>query len=280
LLYKKIGGKKDSISISIDFKDIDLNDLLDILSAMTGLNIIASPEVQGRVPVARFENVPVLKALEIILEFFDYEYEIVDNIIRVSPIPLVSQSFTLKSALASEIESSLKPLLSEVGKIELNQETNSLLITDKPKRMKEIAASILKLDEPDRQLSTQSFSLKFIQAEAIFPLIQPHLSRLGKIEADLSTNSLLITDTNYSLSKIEKVILSLDHFKAQEKLFSLKFALASEVAKLISGYLTPEGDLEVREDKNEILVKASSYSLEKIDHLLAELDIPSKQMKK
>ncbi|MFQ6066443.1 MAG: hypothetical protein ACE5K3_04085, partial [bacterium] len=64
----------DSIFISIDFKDIDLNDLLDILSAKTGLNIIATPEVQGRVPVARFENVPILKALEIILEPYDYEY--------------------------------------------------------------------------------------------------------------------------------------------------------------------------------------------------------------
>ncbi|TKJ45838.1 hypothetical protein CEE35_02060 [Candidatus Aerophobetes bacterium Ae_b3b] len=280
LLGHAEGIPYDSISISIDFKDIDLNDLLDILSAKTGLNIIVTPEVQGRVPIARFENVPVLKALEIILEPYDYEYEIVDNIIRVSPIPLLSQSFTLKSALASEIESSLKPLLSEVGKIELNQETNSLLITDKPKRMEEIAVSILKLDEPAGQLSTQSFSLKFIQAEAISSLIQPHLSRVGKLEVDSSTNSLLITDTRYSLSKIEEVILSLDHFKAQEKLFSLKFALASEVAKLISGYLTPEGDLEVREDKNEILVKASSYSLEKIDHLVAELDTPSKQMKK
>ncbi len=268
-----------SDSISIDFKDIDLNDLLDILSAKTGLNIIASPEVEGKVPVARFENVPVLKVLEIILESFDYQYEIGDNIIRVSSIPLLSQNFTLKSALVGEVVSSLKPLLSEVGKMELNKETNSLLTTDKPKRMEEIAKTILKLDDPARQLFTHSFSLQFVQAEAISSLIQPHLSRLGKLETDSSTNSLLITDTRYSLSKIEKVILSLDHFRAQEKLFSLKFALAPEVAKLIQGYLTPEGDFKVREDKNEILVRASSYSLEKIEHLIAKLDTPSKQMK-
>ncbi|MCK4618157.1 secretin and TonB N-terminal domain-containing protein, partial [Candidatus Aerophobetes bacterium] len=87
LLGHAEGIPSDSISISIDFKDIDLNDLLDILSAKTGLNIIVTPEVQGRVPMARFENVPVLKALEIILEPYDYEYEIVDDIIRVSPIP-------------------------------------------------------------------------------------------------------------------------------------------------------------------------------------------------
>ncbi|MFQ5835159.1 MAG: secretin N-terminal domain-containing protein [bacterium] len=270
----------DSRPISIDFKDIDLKDLLDILSAVTGLNIIATPEVQGTVPVARFENVPVLKALKIILEPYDYEYEIVDNIIRVSPIPLLSRSFTLKSALVAEVVSSLKPILSEVGKIELNQETNTLFITDKKKRMEEIAKTILKLDEPARQLSTHSFSLKFVQAEVIFPLIQPHLSRLGKLEVDSSTNSLSITDTSYSLSKIEKTIASLDYFRAEEKLFSLKFALASEVAQLIQGYLTPEGKFEVREDKNEILVKASPYSLEKIDHLIADLDTPPKQMKK
>ncbi len=268
----------DSISISIDFKDIDLNDLLDILSAKTGLNIIVTPEVQGRVPVARFENVPVLKVLEIILEPYDYEYQIMDNIIRVSPIPLLSQNFTLKSALASEIESSLKPLLSEVGKMELNQETNSLLITDKPKRMKEIAAALLKLDEPARQLSTQSFSLKFIQAETISSLIQPHLSRLGKIETDLSTNSLLITDTRYSLSKIEEVIASVDVYVPVKGVFRVKYALAGELLDRVKGLLSDFGKAEVDEITNTIILTDTKTRVEKIKLMLTSEDTIEKQM--
>ncbi len=271
----------DSRPISIDFKDIDLKDLLDILSAKTGLNIIATPEVQGRVPVVRFERpIPILKALKIILEPYDYQYEIVDNIIRVSPIPLLSQSFTLKSALVAEVASSLKPLLSEVGKMELSKETNTLLITDKKKRMEEIARAILKLDEPARQLSTHSFSLKFVQAEAIFPLIQPHLSRLGKLEVDSSTNTLLITDTRYNLLRAGQFISKLDYFRPSQKLFALKFALAPQVAKIARLYLSDKGKIEVNEAENQIMLTATSYNLKKIEDLLAELDSPHKQMKK
>jgi len=41
--------------VSVEFKEVDLRDALRILSAKTGVNIIASPEVEGKV-TARFER--------------------------------------------------------------------------------------------------------------------------------------------------------------------------------------------------------------------------------
>ncbi|GAH21169.1 unnamed protein product, partial [marine sediment metagenome] len=73
-----------------DFKGVDLKETLALLSTKTGLTIIAPPEVKGKVS-ARFERpIPVLKALEIILEPYDYEYQVMDNIIRVSIILIFS----------------------------------------------------------------------------------------------------------------------------------------------------------------------------------------------
>ncbi|GAG08058.1 unnamed protein product, partial [marine sediment metagenome] len=107
-LIEELDTIENQLIPPFDFKGLDLKEVLTLLSTKTGLTIIAPPEVKGKVS-ARFERpIPVLKALEIVLEPYNYEYQVMDNIIRVSPIPLLSQNFTLKSALASEIESSLK----------------------------------------------------------------------------------------------------------------------------------------------------------------------------
>ena len=269
----------DSELISLDLKEMDLRDTVIFLSEMTGLNIALDDDVEGKV-TARFENVPVLQVLQTILEMNECRYEVLDDIIKVTKIPMLTQSFSLKYALASEVAEVIEVLLSSEGDLKINEPTNALIISDKKMNLEKIAQTIQEVDSPSLQLHTRVFLFKFLKADKASSLIQNQLSGVGEVEIDSSTNSLLITDTSYNLTKLAELILSLDIFQPKKEIFTLKFALASEAAQLLSDYLSSKDKLEVNEEKNEIVLTSSSYTLERVGDFLESLDIPEKQISK
>jgi len=270
----------DSITVNVDFQDTDLRRALLFISVDTGLSIIPDADVTGTV-TARFIDQPVLEVLERILEVNDCEYKLVDNIIQVIRIPVVSKILSLKFALAFEVAASVESLvlLSPEGTLEVDEEANSLLISDKRPYLEEIVSFIQELDVPEKQLRSKTFSPQFLKVERLASLIKDQLTDRGKIDIDPSTNSLLITETSFHLTKITSLVESLDTFQPERKVFSLKFALASDMEKIIKGYLSPEGTLEVDEKRNELTIKDASYYLEKVGSVLADLDRPEKQIR-
>ena len=85
IIYAK--STSASESIRVDFKDTDLKEALRVISRITKLDIIIEPNVEGQV-TARFveKPVPVKDLLQMILDANDCQYEIVDNLIKVSKI--------------------------------------------------------------------------------------------------------------------------------------------------------------------------------------------------
>lgn len=119
--------------VTMDFKEADIHNVLRILSYKSDVNIVAGPEVEGKVTV-RLVDVPWETALKVILETYDFGYERVGNIIMVSPMekltakkkaekelaevqPVVTKVFTLKYLDAGDAKRVLEPQLSARGKI-------------------------------------------------------------------------------------------------------------------------------------------------------------------
>jgi len=121
--------------------------------------------------------------------------------------------------------------------------------------------------------------LKFALASDMEKLIKGYLSPDGKLEVNVERNELAVTDASYYLEKVGDILADLDTFQPEKKVFLLKFALASDMGKVIKTYLSPEGTLEVDEERNELTVTDASYYLEKVGHFLVDLDSPEKQMK-
>ena len=263
------------------FQDEDLATALETLSQTTGVSIVVDPGVEGKVNLIFGRPTALLKVLPQILEPNDCRYETIGDTIRVIPIPLFKMVFPLKFALALEIGESLESLLllSPKGTIQVDEEVNSLLVSDKRPYLEEIARFIQELDSAEKQLRSQSFSPQFVRAERLASLIEDQLTDRGKIDIDPSTNSLLITETSFHMTKITSLVQSLDRFQPQKKVFSLKFALASDMEKIIKTYLSPEGTLEVDEERNELAIMDASYYLEKAGNLLADEDRAEKQMR-
>jgi len=278
-LVRKMDTLEAQLIPPLEFQDEDLTKALYTLSETSGVSIVVDPGVEGKVNLSFRRPIALVKVLPQILEPNDCRYEIIGDTIRVIPIPLFKRIFPLKFALASEVVSSLGPLLSPKGSLEIDEETNSLIVTEKRPHLEEIASFIQELDSAEKQLRSKTFSPQFLKAERLASLIKDHLSDNGEVVTYPSTNSLLITETSYHLRKITSLIQGLDRFQPQKKVFPLKFALASDMEKIIKGYLSPEGTLEVNEERNELVIMDASHYLEKVGGVLEDLDTPEKQMK-
>src|SRR5215813_5699966 len=68
--------------ISLDFKDADINNILRILAEFSGLNIVSSDDVKGKVTV-KLTNVPWQQALDSVVRAAKLAYVQEGNIIRV-----------------------------------------------------------------------------------------------------------------------------------------------------------------------------------------------------
>lgn len=264
--------------ISMDFRNADIRDVFRGISAKAGLNIIVSPEVEGKVTL-RFEKpVPLFKALELILEINDCEYEKVGNIIKIRKKPILSRSFPLKYGVASEFVELVHPLLSERGKVKAVSTGNTLLVSDMEKYLKQIEKTVLEADVPEKQLDTQIFTLKYALAEDVLPEIEESLSSLGKAKISPSTNSIIITETKYKLSLLKDLVKSLDLYAPKKEVFVLRYAVASSIVSDVKRLLTDRGKVEVNQKENSLIVTDLERNISQVRKFLEEQDLLTRQL--
>lgn len=179
--FKELTGKYSGDKISLNFQDIEIRAILQIIADFSGFNIIASDSVKGNITL-RLQNVPWDQALDIILKSEGLDKRQYGNVMLVGPtaeiasrekVELDSQKQmeelgSLKSELvqinyasAEDLSTLLKDktnsLMTSRGTVSVDKRTNTLLIQDIPARLDDIKALLKKLDIAVRQveISTQ-----------------------------------------------------------------------------------------------------------------------------
>lgn len=167
-------------TLSLNFQNIEVRAVLQIIADFTGMNIVASDSVTGSVTL-RLQNVPWDEALEIILKSKGLAMRRHGNIIMVAPAeeiaerdkkelqarqqqaqlaPLRKVSIQINYAKAGDIAALLatekSTMLSERGTITIDERTNKLLIMDTEQNIMEIRQLIAELDVPVRQVLIES----------------------------------------------------------------------------------------------------------------------------
>lgn len=166
--------------LSLNFQDIEIRSVLQLLADFTDLNIVVSDTVQGKLTL-RLKNVPWDQALDIILQSKALGKREAGNVIMVAPAqeiaererielegmkqktelaPLRTEFFQANYAKASELATLLQSeagqLLSERGTVTVDERTNTMLIHDTSDRLSEIRALVHRLDVPIRQVLIES----------------------------------------------------------------------------------------------------------------------------
>ncbi|MTT51552.1 type IV pilus secretin PilQ [Alcanivorax sp. VBW004] len=176
--------KKDAFEytgekLSLNFQDIEVRSVLQLIADFTGLNLVASDTVDGRITL-RLQNVPWDQALELILKTKGLDKRQVGNVLLVAPAdeiaareqlelesqkkiealaPLRTQYISINYANASELKGLIanaggkgEALVSSRGSVVVDQRTNTLIVQDTQAKLEEIRELIDQLDVPVQQV--------------------------------------------------------------------------------------------------------------------------------
>jgi type IV pilus assembly protein PilQ len=170
---------------NLSLTNADIKSVLMYLSSYSGVNIVASPSVEGNVTL-RLSNVTWKEALDIILETYVLVGVESENYIRVvkaadyyaekaaeekhlmeqeTMIPLSTHIVSVKYNVAAEMKKAVQGLLSARGAVDHDQRTNSLIIRDLPENLRRVDELISVLDKETKQIK---ISAQLLEVESGF----------------------------------------------------------------------------------------------------------------
>lgn len=167
-------------AISLNFQDIPVRTVLQIIADYNGFNLVTSDTVSGNVTL-RLDGVPWDQALDIVLKVKGLDKRMKGNILMVAPsdelaareardlqaqqqvaelAPLYSEYIQVNYAKASELAALIKneenTILSPRGSVTVDERTNTLLIKDTAASIEDIQDLVKVLDIPVRQVIIES----------------------------------------------------------------------------------------------------------------------------
>ncbi len=169
--------------LSLNFQDIDVRSVLQLIADFTDLNLVASDTVQGNITL-RLQNVPWDQALDLVLKTKGLDKRKIGNVLMVAPAdeiaarerqelesqkqvaelaPLRKDIIQLNYAKASDIakiyeaEGAKGTLKDDMrGSVIFDDRTNSLIVTLTQERIDELRRIITQLDIPVRQVMIEA----------------------------------------------------------------------------------------------------------------------------
>ncbi|QXW26253.1 type IV pilus secretin PilQ family protein [Acinetobacter johnsonii] len=177
-------GKK----ISLDFQDIEVRRVLQLLADFTGINMVASDSVQGNITL-RLKDVPWDQALDIVLKTKNLDKRRNGNVIWIAPVPeLIKAEEEEAKAIAQSVK--LAPIQTEYIKLSYAKAAEVLKLLEDSRDSKAATAN--------RTANTESLALESL------------LSSRGSAVADVRTNTVIVNDTVQNIDKVRKMIDLLD----------------------------------------------------------------------
>lgn len=161
--------------LSLNFQNIEVRAVLQLIADFTGLNLVASDTVQGSITL-RLQNVPWDQALDLVLKTKGLGKRQMGSVLLVAPAeeiaarekieleavkqveelaPLVQEFMQFKYAKAADLATILtseQGLLSERGTAVVDERTNTILMKDTASNLEKVREALVMLDVPVRQV--------------------------------------------------------------------------------------------------------------------------------
>jgi len=183
----------------LNFKDASLRAVLEYLSAAAGLVIVEEASVEGRVTVMSLQPLSVDEAVALL-----------NTILKEKGYAAIRTGRTLKIVTLADAKKAALPVRSGAD----------------PEKI-----------EPSDQLVTHVIPIQFADATALKRDLATLIPSYADLQANASTNTLILTDTQTNVRRIIEIIRALDSQTAgvsEVKVFQLQYANASNAARLIT----------------------------------------------
>lgn len=158
---------RDAETISVDFPDEEVRTIVRNVAELYDLNVVIPDTLVGSVSL-KLRNVTWRQVFDVVLSPLGYTYVEEGNIIKVKSQqdlmqePVDTRVFVINFANAGELNPVLTPLIDQAagGRIQVDNRSNALIITERPSRMGRIIEIIERLDRPTEQVMIES---KFVE---------------------------------------------------------------------------------------------------------------------
>ncbi len=172
--------------LSLNFQDIDVRSVLQLIADFTDLNLVASDTVQGNITL-RLQNVPWDQALDLVLKTKGLDKRKIGNVLLVAPAdeiaarerqelesqkqiaelaPLKRELIQVNYAKAADIAKLFQSVTSstgepasevvERGSITVDDRTNSIIAYQTDEKLEELRRIVVQLDIPVRQVMIEA----------------------------------------------------------------------------------------------------------------------------
>lgn len=167
-------------AISLNFQDIPVRTVLQIIADYNGFNLVTSDSVTGNITL-RLDGTPWDQALDIVLKVRGLDKRMDGNILMIAPSdelaareakelqaqqqveqlePLMSEFLAINYAKAADIAALLNnkeaTLLSARGNVAVDDRTNTLLVKDTATTIENVRRLLRRLDVPVKQVLIES----------------------------------------------------------------------------------------------------------------------------
>jgi type IV pilus assembly protein PilQ len=182
-------GRYTGEKLSLNFQNVEVRAVLNVIADFTDLNIITSDTVTGNITL-RLKDVPWDQALEIILQTRGLDSRRSGNVIWIAPrdelatrekLALEAQqqisdleqtrteSFQMNYQKAADVQKLLSDpnqrILSKRGSAVVDARTNTLFVQDTPSRLEEVRRLLAKIDVAVRQVMIEA---RIVEANETF----------------------------------------------------------------------------------------------------------------
>jgi len=297
--------------LSLDFKGADLDDLLRLISEVSGLNMVAAHGLKDRKErdiTIRLTNVEWRQALDLILRTKNLSYEQDGNVIYVG-LKSDIQKAKLERAedirkveenrLRLEQEAKLKDLRIEEEKRKVEEakrkseqeaRLREIQIEEEKRKAEDerrkVEEARKKTEEEDRLYAEEPKCTKLIQlahtkASEVKKHLDPLKTRKGSVELDERTNTLIVNDVQSACLKMAAIAKELDAPPKDPfvtKLLTFNYAKAGDLKTNLTALKTPQGSVVVDERSSRIIIKDLQQAVERMETFLKQIDIPTPQV--
>jgi len=244
LVCRAQGAVKQAVSITPNFKDADITQIVQAVAAATGKSFILDPRVRAQVTM--YSSAPMTppafyQAFLSILEVYGFIAQPAgNNIVKIVPDALTR--YVPANYLA--------------GHVNPNSD----------------------------EIVTQVVAVKNVNAAELVPILRPMIPQQGHLAAYQPSNILIISDTASNVSRMMAIIQRIDQIGNQDvDVMALQNASASDVVRTIDsltqgGVNMQEGSAPkvVADDRtNSVLISGDPAQRLRVRALVAELDTPS-----
>ena len=225
-------------SITPNFRDVDIRQIIEAVAEVTGKNFIVDPRVnqQNVTMISRtsMSSDAFYNAFQSLLQVYGYIAVQSGNFIKILPdanarqVPgapsgtdgpdeIVTRVIRIENVVAAQLVPILRPLIPQYGHLAAYPQSNMLIISDRAANVRRIARIVARIDQ-EGQDEIEIIPLQHASAIEIVTIInsirQPAGRDAGRarsnIAADQRTNSVLIGGDSKNRLKMRTLIVSLD----------------------------------------------------------------------